>query len=363
MLISDLLETAPRFIDNVVESILEKLQAAVLTQSSSAAHRVEYDHELEASVTSIVEETITCAITGDRFAAGDTDAHGTAKGVSKGGISESRGSHPAVVLATGQMIFEVSLPVITAALDRQSIGSVSTVRIAVELHRATWRRLSPTAVAHVNNSTQELAAAHEDGRRFLSRELHDRVAPDIAAALIRVESLATTNLEAKVVAKLVGTAEFLLRNTLRDVQDLAVAVRHIRGSRDFTTEIGALADSPEEAAIPVVIQSRGRPRALSEAAKEEGLTIVRESIRNARQHAASARSITVRLRWSEHAVELTVADDGRGFDLSAVQRDSLGLRGMRERAEGVGATLSVDSGSDGTVVRLLLPVDSVVARS
>ena len=43
------------------------------------------------------------------------------------------------------------------------------------------------------------------------------------------------------------------------------------------------------------------------------------------------------------AVELVVADDGRGFDAAQVAPDGFGLRGMRERAAQIGATLHITS--------------------
>jgi signal transduction histidine kinase len=59
----------------------------------------------------------------------------------------------------------------------------------------------------------------------------------------------------------------------------------------------------------------------------------------------------VTLDCSGGTVTLVVGDDGRGFDPSQVRPEQFGLRNMRERAEAVGAHLSIDGGSGrGTVV-------------
>ncbi len=69
--------------------------------------------------------------------------------------------------------------------------------------------------------------------------------------------------------------------------------------------------------------------------------IAQEALNNVVKHARASQAV-VTLRLCE-PVRLTVADNGVGFDLSAVTADHLGLRIMRERAEAIGARLSVYS--------------------
>ena len=69
------------------------------------------------------------------------------------------------------------------------------------------------------------------------------------------------------------------------------------------------------------------------------------------------------MRTGPEGVRLTVADDGRGFDLDEVGPGSMGLRIMRERAEEAGATLDVESDSErgGTRVTVEWVRDAVLA--
>jgi signal transduction histidine kinase len=64
--------------------------------------------------------------------------------------------------------------------------------------------------------------------------------------------------------------------------------------------------------------------------------------------------MTVSLLRDEHDLQLTVSDDGLGFDPEAVSGDGqYGLIGMRERAKLCNGQLSIDSGpGQGTTVRL-----------
>jgi signal transduction histidine kinase len=91
------------------------------------------------------------------------------------------------------------------------------------------------------------------------------------------------------------------------------------------------------------------PRLSGEAAAQV-LRIAQEALGNALRH-SGARRIKVRL---DDRV-LVVADDGRGFDPSAVRGRRLGLTSMAERATELGAALSVDSApGKGTTIRLEL---------
>jgi signal transduction histidine kinase len=91
------------------------------------------------------------------------------------------------------------------------------------------------------------------------------------------------------------------------------------------------------------------PRLSAEAAAQV-LRIAQEALGNAVRH-SGARRIKVRLDDRR----LVVADDGRGFDPSAVRGRRLGLTSMAERATELGAALSVDSApGKGTTIRLEL---------
>jgi signal transduction histidine kinase len=83
--------------------------------------------------------------------------------------------------------------------------------------------------------------------------------------------------------------------------------------------------------------------------------IAQEAVQNAAKH-ARAGHVRVRL-FSEGAdVILEIADDGQGFQPDRDYPGRLGLRSMRERAEGVGGRLDIVSGPGaGTLVRARLP--------
>jgi len=103
----------------------------------------------------------------------------------------------------------------------------------------------------------------------------------------------------------------------------------------------------------------GSIRALHPDVEVTLLRAAQESLANVRRYAA-ARRVTVTLSYFNDLVTLDVADDGRGFD-PASRADpgpagGLGLIGMRERAEGLGGSLAVESAiGEGTTIAVSLP--------
>jgi signal transduction histidine kinase len=86
--------------------------------------------------------------------------------------------------------------------------------------------------------------------------------------------------------------------------------------------------------------------------------IAQEAVQNAVKH-ARAGHVSVRLFGEDTDVVLEVVDDGQGFRLDREYPGRLGIRSMRERAEGVGGRLDIVSGpGTGTIVRARLPADA-----
>lgn len=91
--------------------------------------------------------------------------------------------------------------------------------------------------------------------------------------------------------------------------------------------------------------SDGRPIHLSPASEVQLVRIIQEALTNIRKHAGAAHA-WVRLHRQDPWVQVTIEDDGRGFDpatLASPDRLHFGLQTMRERAEGLGGKLEIDT--------------------
>jgi signal transduction histidine kinase len=102
----------------------------------------------------------------------------------------------------------------------------------------------------------------------------------------------------------------------------------------------------------------GRPIHLSPASEVQLIRIIQEALANIRKHAGAPHA-WVRLQRQDSWVRVTIEDGGRGFDpATLVSRDRLhfGLQTMRERAEGLGGKLEIDTAPGrGTRVVATLP--------
>jgi signal transduction histidine kinase len=98
-------------------------------------------------------------------------------------------------------------------------------------------------------------------------------------------------------------------------------------------------------------------RALPAAQEEAALRVAQEALHNALRHSGATR-VDVVLERRGHGAVLRVTDDGTGFDPGTVRRAGrhLGLVSMRDRAGGVGGTLTVESTpGKGTTIEMEVP--------
>ena len=102
----------------------------------------------------------------------------------------------------------------------------------------------------------------------------------------------------------------------------------------------------------------GRPIHLSPASEVQLIRIIQEALANVRKHAGASHA-WVRLHREDPWVQATIEDDGRGFESATVtssDRLHFGLQTMRERAEGLGGKLEIDTAlGRGTRIVATLP--------
>ena len=80
-----------------------------------------------------------------------------------------------------------------------------------------------------------------------------------------------------------------------------------------------------------------------------------EILSNAQRH-SGASLLLFSVKLLPNGIEISGADDGRGFNASRSNERGLGLNGMRDRADAIGAKLSLWSETGvGTTVRLVIP--------
>lgn len=219
----------------------------------------------------------------------------------------------------------------------------------------------------------KIIEAQEEVRRELARNLHDGTTQMLSSIQMSLS-------HARRLLKRQPDDIEMLDDELNYLEDLAQ--RAIRETRTLLFELR-----------PVVLETRGLQAALNTYVQRLNETrtgpdvtfafaddvpglpqkiartlfaLIQEAVNNARKH-AEADKITVVVQRCDEYIEVTVRDDGRGFELADVQEaydesGSLGLLNMRERAEYIDATLEIDCApGEGTRVCIRLHVDTLPA--
>ena len=183
-----------------------------------------------------------------------------------------------------------------------------------------------------------LIAAQEVERARLARDLHDDVSQQIAALSISLsglkrhvaKALGGTDAEAEVVP-LQNRAEALAESVRRLSHDLHPDVlRHAGLAASLRAYCSSLVSPSHE--LSVTCNARGNFDTLDHDAAVCLYRIAQEALHNVVKH-ADARHAEVLLAWTPEGAELTVSDDGKGFDIQVRRSGTgLGLVSITERA-------------------------------
>ena len=116
--------------------------------------------------------------------------------------------------------------------------------------------------------------------------------------------------------------------------------------------------------IPCRVEVFGEPFRLPPRTEISMYRMAQEALQNISSH-ANATHTEIILSFAPQMIKLNVMDDGCGFDLEAVEANSIGhfgLLGMRERAESLGGHLTIHTQKgEGTTIELLVPIETAVA--
>jgi signal transduction histidine kinase len=220
------------------------------------------------------------------------------------------------------------------------------------------------AQAQAQEQQQMLAVIRE--RERLARELHDNLGQVIA--FVNTQGQAARRVLAR---GDIATADAQLARLIEVAQEADTDVREsILGLRVAMADRGLLPALAEyltqyqrRYGIETSLVATGvADGAFEPSAEAQLLRIAQEALANARKHGKAGR-VRVSIDVCDEVAVLAIEDDGCGFDARGAAVDGrVGLRVMNERAEEVGAALSVESGSGrGTRVAVTIPLRGDVA--
>jgi two-component system, chemotaxis family, CheB/CheR fusion protein len=247
---------------------------------------------------------------------------------------------------------------ITEHLRQERLREIERDRLEEEVQKTT-DQLGQTR-AELRALSAYLINAHEHERRRLAVELHDDFGQRMAALSMRInraiEQLEKNPKETEEILQSISEEVALLNLGLREVSHRLhpSVLEHLGLLPALRSLIAGFLDD----GIDVSFKLPDEIPALSTDVATALYRIAQEALRNALKHAPGAPVHTTLLTQDSY-VQLTIRDDGPGFDLNQVRLGGgLGILNMNERARLVNGTLLLSSRpGDGTVVTVRVPVD------
>lgn len=218
---------------------------------------------------------------------------------------------------------------------------------------------SAAQVSRLVAAAQDQVAAEE--RHRLSRELHDSLTQELYGIMLGAKSARArlTNQTTPLVEPLDYILE-LAEAGLADMRRLVLELRPETLEKEgLIAALNQCADAiSARHGLEVIKQLPQEPDELPLNVKLVAYRVVQEALHNVVKHAHAKRA-WLRAALEVNTLAIEVSDDGSGFDSRATYPGHFGLASMRERAVGLGGTLTFGSSpTGGTSVQLRLPIRS-----
>jgi len=247
------------------------------------------------------------------------------------------------------------LAVLAATLATVFAGSLAWV--------ALLRRQVKTQAARIVHELQRRRDAAVEfqatlrERSRLAANLHDTILQTLAGVLLQLD-LCRRSVAAPAAREAgddagdqLDVARRMLRHAAVDLRGSVWALRtQPQAGRSFPESLAAVVQHfAGHAGTPgagrVYLRIEGEPFDLPKFVAGNLLLVIQEAIRNARNHAEAARvDVVVRFNPADRSLDVTVRDDGPGFDVAAVagpEQGHFGLQGMRERIANLGGRFTI----------------------
>ncbi|QLE51721.1 PAS domain S-box protein [Nostoc sp. C057] len=237
-------------------------------------------------------------------------------------------------------------------------GSTFPAEIKARVMSYRGRTIRMAAIQDITSRKQAEEATVLAERNRLAQEIHDTLAQAFTVVIVHLDTASrklTTDIE--LAQKLIKAGRDLAHSGLTEAR------RSIKAMRSQLLEDGDIFNALNRFATQmfsstnthIVCQLIGEIYPLSPDVENNLLRIGQEALTNAFKY-AQAGEIQIELAYQESQCSLRIKDDGQGFDMGSVAViNSFGLLIMSERAERIGAKLTIQSSpGQGTEVSVLV---------
>ena len=219
------------------------------------------------------------------------------------------------------------------------VGAVWFIGDGLRVKRSQVVSLEDRATRFEREREEAARRAVAEERRVIARELHDMVAHKVSVIVAQsVAAQRVFDAEPEESRAVLGSIEDSGREALVEMRRLLGLLRtdddrpDDRDPQQGLSDIESLLAQVREAGLPVVLMVEGEPQPLPPGLDLSAFRIVQEGLTNVMKHAGATRA-TVTIRYGPSGLELTIVDDGRGYDSTDAgpPRARYGHLGMRER--------------------------------
>jgi len=284
-------------------------------------------------------------------------------------VAKSLDSDIPVIVLSGEMSEELAVAALQAGADDFVLKTrMFRIHSALQnsLRAASARREARSAAAALAESearlhalTQHLERAKEEERRAIAQEIHDDIGGALTALKFEVARL-SRELEPRP-----GERSQRLE-AIHDLLESAVVASHRiqHALRPAVLDAGLVAalewltrGFAERSGLSVDFESNREEFEIEPDRAAALYRVAQEALTNVRKHAREARRVNMQLFAMADQVALEITDDGPGFDTGTLEgAPGFGVRGMLERARGLGGWAEVSSSpGGGTTVMFSIP--------
>ena len=255
------------------------------------------------------------------------------------------------VVARIQQILGVELMPVADLFLLLYYSALNFIVVYVIVYLNTRDESQTAEIVGLHHELRELAVVEERNR--IAREIHDGLGANLSSVVLQADYLAEQTDDQVLLAEigeLKGTVEESIDELRRSVSMMRAGLALAPALEDLCSAFR------ERTGLTVAYESVGRERRVHPDGQLAVFRVLQEALNNVHKHAA-ARRIEVRVVFHDDRVELTVTDDGQGFDPAQSRVGHFGLVHMEERARRVGGALALTSAAgEGTELRLSVPV-------
>ena len=207
-------------------------------------------------------------------------------------------------------------------------------------------------------TTQAVMQAEEEERKRIAGDLHDSVAQKMVVAKLNLEALGNQLKELnEPQQKIYNNISSLLEESNTEVRNLS----HSMMPRAFTHSgltdaVKEFLDKIEKPGLKINFSADGDFTEIKENTALMLYRIIQECVQNVLKH-ANASKLDVAMITANNEADVTIEDNGVGFDLNTINEESTGLKNIRSRIEYLSGKLDLNSKpGNGTVMAFYIPL-------